>query len=160
MKTIFKRLPLLIIALIFSCNNDDDNAEIKIETTKLMGTTWLNDSGNCHIYYTFGNDSFESINPCLENDVFDIVSYESGRYEIEENNLVLSISGSCNESLINTEMTTQFTVTETELTFIENGQQLVLRKTDQLPILPDDIEYGYFDFDNGGLWKPNPDCRP
>lgn len=158
----FKKLTLLIILnvmLFVSCTNNDDTPQDN-ETDKLRGTIWLNNTGNCHAYYKFDINGFEVLNPCLENNEYGFVYYESGSYNIEDNKLILSISESCNENNVGTESSFEFTLTETELTFIENNQTFILQKINQWPILPDQIEYGYFDFDNNGIWMVNMNCKP
>lgn len=153
MKKILSTISILAFGLFLSCNSDDDSNNNSNASDQLVNSKWLSEGGNCDIYYEFQKDTFTSINPCFGDDnQIELVSFESGVFSIENNELTLETNDSCNDNLIGKLDIVTFAIESDELTIENNEGALILTRVNTLPDIPESAEFGFFDFNNNGLW--------
>jgi hypothetical protein len=146
----------LAVAIIVSCNKDDDN---DLPTNTLENSIWKSEGANCDSYFDFKESTFISINPCNNNGGdMDILAWTSGTYRTDSNELILTTEESCEQTKIGQSSTFKFNIESDVLTLTVGSNSLELTRVQSVPNIPANVEYGYWDFDNGGAWVKTASC--
>ena len=140
---------------IFSCESNEN----EILSNELSNSIWYFEGQGCDIYFDFKESTFILTNPCFDNDgKMDLVYWQSGSYTVESNVLTLTTNQSCNPESINKPLKYNFLIDSEILSLQDDDELAEFVKVQSGPIIPEGVEYGFWDRDNGGVWVTTNSC--
>ncbi len=147
---------IFFIIVLFSCGKDDEENPL---LNPFKNTIWFFNGDNCDTYYDFGETSYIALNPCFDgNNIMDLLAWKSGAYSFTNDLITLNIVESCESSAIESTESYNYKIEGNTLTFSLGTETLILQKTSAFPNIPTTIDFGYFDFNNDGVWVSVESC--
>lgn len=147
---------LAITLMTSSCQRDT-----KVDLLSNSNWEYLGETNNCKVYYSFDKSTFISINPCngIEG-IISKVAWETGNYQISPSKIKLTIENSCEELKIGQSTNFDYTVKPDLLVLTSGNESYHFQPVSTLPIIPDDVENGYWYFDQYGYpyWRKIDSC--
>lgn len=155
---IFKLLCVTFLIISFmACDNDTDPKDATLENNiwKMIPVQ----DANCDLYFQFNSSDGLLMNPCYESDttIIDLIYWMKFNYTITDSQVNISLTDGCNPSLISSNMNYLFSITSDTLTLTINSTDYTFTKENNLPILNENIEYGYWD---KGSWITSTCSKP
>ena len=147
---------LMILWTTFSCKEEKTDYSLNNSIWEYQGDTF-----NCKVYYQFNENTYISINPCYSlNGEINQVAWETGKYQDESEQIVLTIENSCENEKIDQIIEFNYNMTSEFLTLYDSSQSYDFVRVTELPTFPTNIEYGYWSFDQYGYsyWNHIESC--